>query len=148
VPTNIIPDLSTTKQKHNHIARMSTTTMLDRQLIVAAENGRTEEIKRILETSGADAVDVNARDIGGWSALQWASATGHVETARLLLDHGASVNTKTNLVRPLICSRCRVCCLLSQLNDDLSSIFNRCLLSIVARENDSLSLTLALCTHV
>ena len=36
-------------------------------------------------------VDLNARDIEGWSALHAAAATGNVQMINLLVDEGASL---------------------------------------------------------
>ena len=63
-----------------------------RAFIVAAENGRLESVRRILDEN-PDAV--HWRDIepmGGATALINAAAGGHTEVARLLLDRGADVN--------------------------------------------------------
>ena len=62
-------------------------------LIRAAERGRTEVVKLLLE-KGAD---VNVKQIGtGATALIMASQGGHTEVVKLLLEKGADVNAKDN----------------------------------------------------
>jgi ankyrin repeat protein len=49
----------------------------------------------------AHAEDVNAKDATGWSPLCRASQMGHVDVARVLLDHGADANATNPLMSAL-----------------------------------------------
>ena len=64
---------------------------LDALLFGAAENGRIEEAKYVLE-EGADA---NAKNNEGKTALMYASMNGRKEVARLLVDSKAYVNASS-----------------------------------------------------
>ena len=61
---------------------------LNRQLLEAAKDGRTEQVKQFL-SQGANA---NGRDERGTTALILASEQGHRETVKLLLQARADVN--------------------------------------------------------
>mmetsp|Transcript_732 Transcript_732/g.1069 ORF Transcript_732/g.1069 Transcript_732/m.1069 type:complete len:376 (-) Transcript_732:111-1238(-) len=58
------------------------------QLLQLSANGKTEEIKEMLETG----VDVNAVDYDKRSALHLAAAEGRFDTVKLLVERGANVN--------------------------------------------------------
>ena len=58
----------------------------------SAENGNFKKIKECL----ANGVDVNARDICGYTALMLASKKGHFEIVKYLVEHGADVNVQDN----------------------------------------------------
>lgn len=65
----------------------------DAALIAAAEQGRLDEVKRLV-TEGAD---VKARDKVGYTALDWARAMGHRQIVELLGGHGAHNPEKDGL---------------------------------------------------
>jgi hypothetical protein len=66
---------------------------LDEELLDAARNGDTARVRELLR-KGANA---NAKDRGGWTPLHWAAFWGHVDVAKLLLEHGADVNAKESV---------------------------------------------------
>ncbi len=61
-------------------------------LIDAARDDDTDIMLGLLEVGA----DVNAKDIGGYTALMWAAGLGHIDTVKLILDHGADVNVRNN----------------------------------------------------
>ena len=60
---------------------------LNRQLINAAQNGRTDQVIKLLD-AGAD---INAKS-NSLTPLIWASSNGHTEILKLLLARGADPN--------------------------------------------------------
>ncbi len=58
----------------------------------ACFKGNIEAVKQFL----ADGADVNVKDKGGFTPLQWATIEGHKEIAELLIDNGADVNAKND----------------------------------------------------
>ena len=63
-------------------------------LIAAAAAGDLAATTRLLDKWGDNIIE--SRDAEGRTALHQASAGGHTEEARLLLDRGADVNARTN----------------------------------------------------
>ena len=61
-------------------------------LMLAALEGQTETVKRLLE-GGAD---INVRDDEGRTALMFAVTNLHTDSVKALLEHGADVNTRNN----------------------------------------------------
>jgi hypothetical protein len=61
------------------------------QLHHCAINGLTTSVKRLLSIRN---INVNVKDVNGWTPLHYAAENGHVEIARLLLQNGADVNAK------------------------------------------------------
>ena len=61
-------------------------------LIWTTKNGHCHDLKTLLGVG----VNVNIRDIFGFSPLSWAAITGSDECVRLLLKAGAVVNTVIN----------------------------------------------------
>ncbi|HEY9401513.1 MAG TPA: ankyrin repeat domain-containing protein [Pyrinomonadaceae bacterium] len=61
--------------------------MSDLTLIEAVKNGDPSAIAEL----SAGGADINEQDEHGWTALNWASGKGNVETIRLLLEKGADV---------------------------------------------------------
>ena len=57
-------------------------------LIVAAENGALQEVRRLLDRGAV----IDARDDCEWTAMMRAAAGGHLEILSLLLDRGAELN--------------------------------------------------------
>ncbi|KAJ7019824.1 hypothetical protein C8F04DRAFT_1275814 [Mycena alexandri] len=57
-------------------------------IVQAASDGDLDRVKRLIGMG----MDVNAVDRWGWSALSMCGYGGHVEIARLLLDHGAKID--------------------------------------------------------
>jgi ankyrin repeat protein len=72
------------------VAQMSPSSKekLNADLLEAAKNGQTGKVLALIK-AGAD---VNAKDIDGKTALMWAVANGHIETANLLRAAGAKDN--------------------------------------------------------
>src|ERR1051326_7412382 len=62
-------------------------------LMAASEAGSTDAVKLLL----AHGADVNAKERrGGTTALMWAVAERHAETARVLIERGADLNARSN----------------------------------------------------
>jgi ankyrin repeat protein len=68
----------------------ATTNMDDTPLIWASKMGSTECVHKLLD-AGADP---NKFEISDWSALHWAARNGHLEVAKLLLEHSARLYHK------------------------------------------------------
>ena len=62
----------------------------DRALLKAARYGNIKAVKQHL----AAGADVNAKDDGGVTTLQYAASRGHKELAELLIAEGADINAK------------------------------------------------------
>lgn len=67
-------------------------TDIDRELLLAAENGQTETVERLLERGA----DIHARDN---AALRWAAKDGQTETVELLLERGADTRALVTLLQ-------------------------------------------------
>jgi ankyrin repeat protein len=67
---------------------------LTSELMAAAGNGETAEVKTLLDRGA----NVNARDSYGFTALIFAAKSGNSSTVRLLLTRGADVNAKSKLL--------------------------------------------------
>jgi hypothetical protein len=63
------------------------------QLHHCAINGLTTSVKRLLSIRN---INVNVKDVDGWTPLHWTTRNGHVEIARLLLQNGAVVNARSH----------------------------------------------------
>ena len=59
---------------------------------VAATNGSLEGVKHYLRIG----IDVNAKELNGFTPLHLAASMGHKEVAELLIAEGANVNAKSN----------------------------------------------------
>ena len=62
-------------------------------LIIAASKGHTDTVREILIEGSAY---VNARDVLGWTPLQWAVFNRETELVNLLLSNGADPNSRNN----------------------------------------------------
>jgi hypothetical protein len=63
------------------------------QLHHCAVNGLTTSVKRLLSIRN---INVNVKDVYGWTPLHYSAENGHVEIAGLLLQNGAEVNVRSN----------------------------------------------------
>jgi len=70
------------------VSIMSSQPDLDWTLRVAADKGKLEEIRSLLDRGA----NINAVDAGKWTPLHHASVNGHHQCVELLLDRGASIN--------------------------------------------------------
>lgn len=61
---------------------------LENALIVAACNDRVDDIDSLLQKG----VNIDARNLSGWTALMLATARGHVETIKFLLKNNADAS--------------------------------------------------------
>ena len=71
-----------------HAQREAQSAMPLPPLVPAAHDGRTAEVRRLLD----EGADVDQADEYGFTALLWASARNHIEIAAVLLEAGADVN--------------------------------------------------------
>lgn len=63
----------------------------EEMLRLAAATGDTGAVRMVLLES---AVNINAADESGWTALHWAAFCGHAETAAELVRKGANMRTR------------------------------------------------------
>jgi hypothetical protein len=92
---SIVPQRTPTKpvivrpKKRMDMSRLVQRMMVkDKAIIEAASDGKLERVAELIGLG----VNVNARDIWGWSALSMCGYGGYGEIARLLLDHGADLD--------------------------------------------------------
>ena len=71
----------------------------ENQFVQAAMNGDIDRVEHFLKT---EKIDLNAKDDQNRIALISALRRGQNGMAKFLIEKGASVNVKTNLVTPLI----------------------------------------------
>jgi ankyrin repeat protein len=69
-------------------------TTLQNLLAMAASNGETDRVSRLLTGPAKEFVDVNAPDADGNVPIIYASCFGHLETVKILLENGAEVDKK------------------------------------------------------
>ena len=83
---------------HTTLARACTGAQSGQNLWLAAANGQHDELAALLTGQlGQFYVDhVDTRDDMGWTPLRAAVNFGHLESARLLLEHGAHVDIADN----------------------------------------------------
>ncbi|MFH0822938.1 MAG: ankyrin repeat domain-containing protein, partial [Pseudomonadota bacterium] len=77
-------------QPHVSVAKPVTDPALNEQLLQAADMGRLDEVKRLLDRGAA----IDPKDSEGWTALMWAAAEGHASVVQLLLERGADTHAK------------------------------------------------------
>ncbi|XP_031562391.1 oxysterol-binding protein-related protein 1-like [Actinia tenebrosa] len=65
---------------------------LEKQLLTAAKEGNTAELKKLV--SSPDPPDINCKDILGNTPLHCAAYSGHKEIAVMLLQHGANTSMR------------------------------------------------------
>ena len=65
-------------------------------LIAAARDGQLEMAKSLLASGGAEAVNVDAKDRFGRTALSYAAENSHLDLVKLLLEQQADVNAPDN----------------------------------------------------
>ncbi len=65
----------------------------DKQLLNGAKDGNIKKIDEVLE-NGAN---INAIDEYGWTALMWASASGHARAVEFLLNNNADMEIKNKV---------------------------------------------------
>ncbi len=70
----------------------------EKDLILAAEDGRLEIVRRLLRTGA----NPNAKSEGDFTALMWAAARGHLEVVTALLESGADLSARTRKGRTAI----------------------------------------------
>lgn len=92
---SLIPECAFSEIKNYKFAGEEKVTILD-IFFKAAQKGRYKVVKTLIER----AVDVNAKNSSyfNYTALQWAARNGHIEVAKLLIDHGANINPTDNHV--------------------------------------------------
>ncbi|EPY40064.1 26S proteasome non-ATPase regulatory subunit 10 [Angomonas deanei] len=61
--------------------------------------GNTDLCRSIIHVAPQTPPDMDAADSDGWTPLHYAADKGHTETVRLLLEEGASVNSKDAMRR-------------------------------------------------
>ncbi|KAH7305775.1 hypothetical protein B0I35DRAFT_516059 [Stachybotrys elegans] len=91
----IIPSRTPTKpvtvrpKKRMDVSRLVQRMMVkDKAIVEAASDGKLERVAELIGLG----VNVNARDVWGWSALSMCGYGGYGDIARLLLDHGADLD--------------------------------------------------------
>lgn len=70
--------------------------MLQTPLHASAGLNRYEIVKYLLEWRGSVSVELEATNVYGETPLHFVAKNGCVESARILLDHGANVHSRTN----------------------------------------------------
>jgi hypothetical protein len=68
------------------------------QLTLAAESGNIDRLKELI----AQKIDINAKDEGGWTALDWAIHGGSFEAAQYLMEREVSLKVDAHLKRILL----------------------------------------------
>ncbi|XP_011160890.2 ankyrin repeat domain-containing protein 40 isoform X1 [Solenopsis invicta] len=93
--------------------------MLEERLRERVCLGDTDGVQDLLNVG----VDVNARDVNGWTALHWACKEGHLDIAALLLKNGADRNIRSEIgeTPASVCSNQQILYFLST-SDDLERI--------------------------
>jgi len=79
----------------------------------------TVEVARLLLEHGAD---VNAQNMGGQTALQYAAISNHMEVARFLVDQGADVNAGEALIEALTYGHLDIAALLLEAGADANIV--------------------------
>lgn len=64
-------------------------------LLLSDKHVKRRDVRAILNESSAESLDLNAIDARGWPPLATAARRGHVEIVKLLLRHGASLQSCT-----------------------------------------------------
>ena len=62
-----------------------------------SREGHIEELAKLLDQG----TDVNEKDESGYTPLHWAVQGGHTDVARLLLDHGANIDSREDNIGSL-----------------------------------------------
>jgi Ankyrin repeats (3 copies) len=78
----------TTQQKQKSFTTGSTS---------AHEYAQEGDIEGLTREISRDKSVVNARDANGWTPLHESVRGGHIDAIKLLVEHGADVNSKTNM---------------------------------------------------
>jgi Ankyrin repeats (3 copies) len=71
--------------------------IMSKQLTKVAENGQTEDVHRLLETTGAKKRGIMIKDHLGMTPLHRACVYGHADTASLLIEKGAVIDDKNKI---------------------------------------------------
>jgi Ankyrin repeats (3 copies) len=87
VPPSLIP--TTKRRKSSQLGSLIHKLLKsDQKIIQAASDGNAAEVERLLSVG----VNVNTKDKWGWTAMSMAAYGGHVEVARVLISHGATLD--------------------------------------------------------
>ena len=65
-------------------------------ILEAAMRGNIEQVRELLKEQENKNAIINMRDDGGNMPLMWASARGHMQVVRQLIQKGASVNARNS----------------------------------------------------
>jgi ankyrin repeat domain-containing protein 17 len=78
---------------------MSSTKKKEKELRNAACSGKIRDVRKLLND---DTVNVNGKDSSGYTALHWACDCHHDKIVKLLLDHGANIEARSERTTPLM----------------------------------------------
>jgi ankyrin repeat protein len=102
------------------------------QFIEASKNGNLDELNKLIRSG----VNVNERDLFGYTALIWAARKGHSACIHMLVEAGADVNMKnkydnTSLMLAALYDRNACISVLIEAGADICSLDNRRLNKII-----------------